>query len=143
MVTSKYAKGVLITTIIAIIIFAIPNLFAIPTALAAGEVAGGIVDPEYAGAVDAAINLVVFILVIILIVGAFAIIAGFLLALKGKWCLGCIVLSIIIAAYEFFALISTMSGDDPSAGAVLLAVANTANFTVMAVMAIKMKPELY
>lgn len=84
MVTSKFAKGVLITTIIAIIIFGIPNLIAIPTTIAAGEVAGDIAGPEYAGAVGATIDLLVFILVLLLIAGVFTIIAGFLLSLKGK-----------------------------------------------------------
>ena len=141
MVTSKFAKGVLITTIIAIIIFGIPNLIAIPTTIAAGEVAGGIAGPEYAGAVDAAIDLIIFILVLLLIAGVFTIIAGFLLSLKGKWCLGCIVLSIVLGAYEVIAFFSSLG--DGSTGAVLLALANAANIIVMAVMAIKMKSDIY
>ncbi len=142
MITSKYAKGVLITTIIAIVLFAIPTLISIPTMFLARDVAKDIAGSGYGDVVDAVVDFVVFILVALLIVGVFAIISGFMLSLKGKWCLGCIVLSIILAAYEVIGLFSSF-GDNGSVGAVLLALANGANFTVMAVMAIKAKSEIY
>ena len=137
MISSKYSKVILITTIIAIIIFAIPNFLAIPTLITAGNIAAEGQSAATAEVVNSVVDLMVFIMVILLIVGIFAIISGFLLSLKEKWCMGCIVLSIILATYEVIAFFSSLKGGEPAT--LLLALANAADFIVMAVMAIKLR----
>ena len=135
---NKYATGVLVCTIIAIIIFVAPLVFALPAVKTLKEISFYSAYDISQEAIDSAINLVATIIVMLLIVGIFAVISGFLLSLKGKWGVGCIVFAFILAALEGYSFLSSLGGN--SSG-LLLPMGNTINFVVMGIMAIKCRNE--
>lgn len=136
MVTSKYARGVLICSIIAIIIFAIPFFLSIPIMIWAKDV----VKESFAGnedLVDSTVGLIIFIIVVILATGIFSIVSGFLFAKKDKWGMACIVLAIVLAVLCLVGFISCMTDERKSALEIVFVLLNIANFTCLSVFSIK------
>ena len=128
---SGYSIGVFACSIIAIIIFAIPLLIAIRALATAGEIVASLYRDDLYDSIDETINLIIFASVVLLIVGALTIVSGFFLSVKGKWSLGCVVLSSILATIGVISLLQQRFDIH------ILAFLNVINFVAMTVCAIK------